>query len=678
LTHDRAESEVDALVEKLKEHQNQYYQGRPSVSDAEYDRLFDRLQELEEQFPDLQRADSPSLRIGSDLSQEFPQVEHTLPVLSLDKSYTADELAKWIAKIQRGSDKELSFILEEKIDGAGIVLYYEGGILTRAVTRGNGAIGNDITGNVRTIPGVPLKLARSVDVAARGEIFLPKPLFAEINSTMEIPYANPRNLAAGTLRRIKSSEVAKVPLDIFVYEGYLEGEHATHFEILTELEELGFKMNPNVGFFSDYHQLDELRRDHPTWRVGRLGDVEGLIKEAREKRDTLSYEIDGLVLKVNELAAREELGYTGHHPRWAMAFKFESPVGRTEVKEIEIQIGRTGRATPVARVAPVRISGSTISNVTLHNQEYIDMLELAVGDTVEVSKRGDVIPAVERVLEKNELGHSTWQIPPLCPTCQSQLVKSGAHHFCVNPDCEDQIRGRLFFFVGRSQMDIENLGPETIEVLLKKKLVRDLPDIYTFDTEKLRGEPGFGDKKIRLIKEGIERSREKPFKTVLVSLGIPDLGQNAAELLIEAGYRDIDSLLALADRQDAEALKAIHGIGEKTASQILSELGKTAVRRRIEGLRKAGLRLVADESTEGQELTFQGQVWCVTGSFTHFKPRETAMEEVKRRGGRVASSVTSRTTHLLAGEGAGSKLQKAEALGTLIVKEEQFLKLLET
>ena len=678
MTQGQAESEIDSLVTKLNKYQHQYYQGRPGVSDAEYDKLFARLQELESQFQDLVRPDSPTHRVGSDLSQDFPEVEHTIAVLSLDKCYTLEELTKWVAKTQDNSDSVLSFILEEKIDGAGIVLYYESGILVRAVTRGNGFTGNDITGNVRTISGVPLRLARSVDVAARGEIFLPKTLFAEINATMEIPYANPRNLAAGTLRRIKSSEVARVPLDIFVYEGYLDGGFETHFEILNELEGLGFKMNPNVGFFSDHHELDRLRNEHPTWNVGCLKDTERFINDTRKKRETLSYEIDGLVLKVNELGVRERLGYTGHHPRWAMAFKFESPVGKTVVKEIEIQIGRTGRATPVARVEPVRISGSTISNVTLHNQEYIDMLELAIGDTVEVSKRGDVIPAVERVLEKNEKGNSTWQIPFDCPTCRSQLIKSGAHHFCTNPACEDQIRGRLFFFVARSQMDIENLGPETVEVLLEKGLVRDVPDIYTFDPDELSDEPGFGEKKIRLIREGIEKSKEKPFKSVLVSMGIPDLGQNAAELLIRSGYGDIDSLLALSDRADVEALTEIHGIGEKTATQILDELSKAEVRRRIEALRKAGLNFAEDLRPERWAPTFEGQIWCVTGSFTHFKPRELAMDEVKKRGGRATSSITSKTSHLLAGDGAGSKLQKAIELGVRIVQEAEFLKLLDS
>lgn len=677
MTRGQAESEIDSLVTELKKYQHQYYRGRPSVSDVEYDRLFDRLQELESQFHELVHPDSPTHRVGSDLSQDFPEVEHTIPVLSLDKSYSSDELTKWVEKTQDNSDNALSFILEEKIDGAGIVLYYESGTLVRAVTRGNGFIGNDITGNVRTISGVPLKLEKSVDVAARGEIFLPKALFAEINATMEVPYANPRNLAAGTLRRIKSSQVARIPLDIFIYEGYLEGEQETHFEILNVLEELGFKMNPNAGLFSDHYELDRIRNEHPTWHVGRLKDMERFIGETRKKRGTLSYEIDGLVLKVNELGVRERLGYTGHHPRWAMAFKFESPVGRTVVKEIEIQIGRTGRATPVARVEPVRISGSTISNVTLHNQEYIDMLELAIDDSVEVSKRGDVIPAVERVLEKNEKGNSTWQIVLKCPTCRSQLVKSGAHHFCTNSECKDQIRGRLFFFVGRGQMDIENLGPETVEVLLEKGFIRDVPDIYTFDPDELSDEHGFGEKKIQLIKEGIEKSKEKPFKSVLVALGIPDLGQSVAELLIRAGYTDIDTLLALSDREDVEALTEIHGIGEKTAAQILNELGKVEVRERIEALRAAGLQFTEESKSEKWNPTFEGQVWCVTGTFTQFKPRELAMDQVKKHGGRVISSVTSKTTHLLAGDGAGSKLQKAVESGVRIVKEDEFLELLE-
>ncbi|HUI70649.1 MAG TPA: NAD-dependent DNA ligase LigA, partial [Spirochaetia bacterium] len=401
-------------------------------------------------------------------------------------------------------------------------------------------------------------------------------------------------------------------------------------------------------------------------------------EEERRQRESLDYEIDGVVAKVNEIPAREALGYTGHHPRWAIAFKFESPEGVTTVKAIEAQVGRTGRITPVARVEPVRIGGATISNVTLHNQEYIDMLELAIGDKVAVSRRGDVIPAVERVLEKNESGASTWKLPATCPTCSSPLVKQGAHHFCVNASCPDQVRGRLNFFVARGQMDIEGLGPETIDVLLKNDLVHDIDDIYSFDPGRLIELPGFGEKKVAAIRDGIEKSKKLPFHIVFPSLGIPEIGQKVTELLIEAGYRDIDSLLAVADAGDPGPLLEIHGIGERTAEVLLSELRRPEVRRRIERLRSAGLAFVEKRTKAPSDTaqTFTGQTWCVTGSFQRFKPREAAMEEVKKRGGRVTDGVTSKTTHLLAGESPGSKLEKARGLGVAIVSEDEFLQLL--
>ncbi len=681
-----AEKRIDELSRLLRKYQYEYYVlSRPSVSDLEYDKLFDELVRLEREFPDLVREDSPTKRIGSDLTQEFPEVEHTIPVLSLDKAYSYEELRDWILKTEKNLGETLSFVVEEKIDGASIVLYYEGGLLRRAVTRGNGIVGNDITENVKTIKTVPLRLPRDVDVAVRGEIYLPRELFDEINREMEVPYANPRNLASGTLRRVKSSEVARVPLNIFVYEGFFKSGFSTHVEILEELEALGFRLNPNVGFFSGAENetvdkiCESIKEKHPSWFCGDFSTLEEYIELEKDRRKDLSYEIDGLVVKLNSIAARDALGYTGHHPRWAIALKFEAPEGVTVVKDINVQVGRTGRITPVARVEPVRISGSTISNVTLHNQEYIDLLELAIGDKVAVSKRGDVIPAVERVVEKNEIGNTTWKMPAECPSCGTGLKKIGAHHFCTNPQCPEQVRGRIRFFVARGQMDIETLGPETIDVLIERGWVKDVADIYYFNPDKLLDLPGFGEKKVKLIKQGIEKSKKKPFRTVLQALGIPEVGGKVIELLIDAGYRDIDSLFELADRRDYNALLNIHGIGEKTARIIIEEFSKPELRDRVERLKKAGLNFREEEEERSEELApiFEGQTWCVTGSFERFKPRDLAMEEVKKRGGRVVSSVTSKTTHLLAGKNPGSKLNKAISLGIKIVSEEEFVKVLE-
>lgn len=673
--------EIEELSARLRQYQYEYYVlSSHTISDLEYDRLFDRLLLLEEQFPDLKKADSPSQRIGSDLSKELPEMEHTIPVLSLDKAYALSELTEWLEKCRRNSSSELSFIIEEKIDGASIVLYYRDGLLSHALTRGNGLTGNDVTANVKTIGAVPLRLKKPLSVTVRGEIFLAKSLFHKINLKLETPYANPRNLASGTLRRVKSSEAAQLPLDIFIYEGYFDTPAASHRQILRELELLGFKLNKNIGFFSDAADLTVIRQENPLWQVGPIGEIEDFLKQAQARREILDYEIDGLVIKVNEIRAREILGFTGHHPRWAIAYKFEAPEGSTIIEAIQVQIGRTGRATPVARVQPVRISGSTISNVTLHNQEYINILDLAIGDRVNVSKRGDVIPAVERLVEKNQEGNSTWKMPALCPSCGSSLSRSGAHHFCFNANCPDQVRARIHFFAARDQMDIENLGPETLDVLIDRGLIKDPGDIYYFDPEVLMDLPGFGRKKIELLKKGIESSKQKPYRIVLQSLAIPEMGQKVIELLIEAGFRDIESLFKLAETANIEALTSIHGIGEKTAASIINSLKTLKLRQRIEGLKKQGLSFSEEKSLPEAQFPaiFKDMSWCITGSFVHFQPRELAAEEIKKRGGRVTSTVTGKTTHLLAGSAAGSKMENALSLGVKIVKEEEFLDFLQS
>ncbi len=351
--------EVRRLSDLLHQYQYEYYvENAPSISDREYDRLFDELVRLEAEQPELRRPDSPSHRVGSDLTHELPEVEHTIPVLSLDKAYTHDELLAWIDKTVRAADRDLSFAVEEKIDGISIVLYYEDGVLRRAVTRGNGLVGNDVTPNVRTIRSVPLRLREPDTVAVRGEVYLPRDRFQEINEKLEVPFANPRNLAAGTVRRIKSSDVAAIPLQIFAYEGYFQAARETHLEALNRLAQLGFRLNPRTAFFFAGEPPSGIAAQHPAWEVGRIGDLAAYVARRTQERESLPYEIDGLVVKVNELVVRDDLGYTGHHPRWALAFKFEAPQGITTVEAIDVQVGRTGRITPVARVKPVQIGGA--------------------------------------------------------------------------------------------------------------------------------------------------------------------------------------------------------------------------------------------------------------------------------------------------------------------------------
>ncbi len=679
MTIEEAAEELLELKGLLLRYQREYYvEGRPSVADVEYDRKFDRLLFLEREFPELVTSDSPSHRVGSDLDASFPEVPHTIPVLSLDKAYTAQDVASWMEKTRKTSEKPLSFVAEEKIDGVSIVLYYEAGALARAVTRGNGYVGNDVTANVKTIRSIPLRVSRSDGFAVRGEIFLPVDRFEELNAKSEIPYVNPRNLASGTLRRNKSSEVAKVPLRIFVYEGFFTPPLASHREVVEELSRLGFPVNPRT-FLLDPSCARGSGEGETGFRddVRSPEDLPAIIEKFSAERAGLRYQIDGLVFKVNELDARESLGFTGHHPRWAIAYKFESPEGLTRVAKIEIQIGRTGRVTPVARVEPVEVGGATIVNVTLHNQDYIDALELSEGDTVAVSRRGDVIPAVERVVEKNEEGES-YKMPEFCPSCGSRLVDRGAHRFCPNSAaCPDQRKGRLVFFAGKGQMDIENLGAETIDFLWNEGLVDDIPDLYRIPYEKLKDYPGFGDRKVDLIRQGVEKSLSRPFEVVLPSLGIPEIGTKVTEILVQGGFDSIDKLIALADSGNGDALLALHGIGEKTAERIMEEFKRPELRALIAELKEIGLKFTSVPGTEPElPRIFEGQSWCVTGSFEHYKPRDLAMDEVKKRGGKVVSAVSGATTHLLAGEGAGSKLEKARALGVKVVTEEEFLTLL--
>ncbi|MBQ2528508.1 MAG: NAD-dependent DNA ligase LigA, partial [Spirochaetales bacterium] len=638
------------------------------------------------EHPETRTPDSPTQRVGSDLSSDFPEVEHTIPVLSLDKAYSDTEILSWISKTTKNTGENLSFVLEEKLDGFSIVLYYEKGLLARAVTRGNGFIGNDVTANVKTIYSVPLRLNEDIDIAVRGEVFLKKAEFERINATLTEPYANPRNLAAGTIRRNKSSETAQVPLSIYVYEGFWAdgGENTDHIQILSRLRSLGLPVDPHLSYFCRTEEEARRRLEEASLegRPGSFDDIPQAIADYTSARRDLPYEIDGLVVKVNELSTREELGYTEHHPRWAIAYKFEAPQAQTQVLDIDVQVGRTGRITPMARIRETLLSGSTIRNITLHNQDYVDELELAIGDTVAISKRGDVIPAVENVIEKNESGNTTWQMPGTCPVCGSQIIKRGAHHFCPNYDCAAQAKGRLAFFCAKGQMDMEGLGPRTIEILYDNGFVKSIGDLYRFDFNLMKGLKGYGGtegKTIENIKTSILQSRKTPFRNVLVSLGIPEFGKKAVDLVCDAGFDSMSKLLELADNKDEQSLSTIKGIGPITANLIIDGLNSPTTRKLIDELREAGLRM-EDEKKDNSDLEqiFRGQSWCVTGTFENFNPRSKAMEEIKKRGGTEVSGVSRKTSCLLAGSGAGSKLDKAREFGVRIVTEQEFLKMIGT
>lgn len=671
------EQRIDELIRLLNRYQKEYYQdSSPSVSDLHYDALMDELLALETSHPELKRNDSPSVRVGSDLSSSFPEVSHTAPMLSLDKVYESEGIVQWMMRHRKNGWNDLSYTIEEKIDGVSLVLYYRDGLLEKAVTRGNGYIGNDVTANARTIRSIPLSIPDGMTLAVRGEVFISKKAFSALNSEMETPYANARNLASGSLRRLRSSETARIPLAMYVYDAYAPGGSLpaqTHTQMLEYLKRAGFPVNPSLAV------VGQSEGEPPSFaRRVTLEELPLYLDQLYRKRQSLEHEIDGMVIKVNEMAFREAIGYTNHHPKWALAYKFDSPQGVSVLEGIDVQVGRTGRVTPVARIRPVRVAGSTISNITLHNQEYISLLELAVGDTVAISKRGDVIPAVEKVIDKNEDGIATYHMPSFCPSCGSTLVLRGAHTFCENPMCPHQVVGRIKFFVGRNQMDIESFGPETVQYLFDTGLIRDIQDLYTVDYRQLIGCEGFGEKKVAQLEKSIEASKERDFSTVLVSLGLPELGKKGVQLLMESGIRDIDTLLDIIDREDRSRLLQIKGFGERSVSLLFDALNEVRMRALIADLRSAGLQFAEKEDTgEIRSSLFEGQTWVITGSFEHFTPRSLAQKELENRGAKVTSAVTGSTTHLLAGEKAGSKRSKAEQLGIQIVNEQEFLALLE-
>lgn len=675
--------EIIALRQQIALAQRAYYvDSNPIMSDVEFDVLFDKLSKLESEHPEFYDANSPTAKIGSDIDNELPEREHSVPVLSLDKCYSAEDMLGWIKRTQDKFPSQIELSIEPKIDGSGVVLYYDNGELQYALTRGNGYIGNDITANVKTIRNIPLKISYTGKVAVRGEIYITTKDFEEYNKNYgDNRYANPRNLASGCSRRLKSSEVAECPLRIFVYECFPENQiFSSHLENMIFMKENGLPVNSYFGFFTSQNINEELRdkinRAFPDSTIGNLQNAVEYLLKFSQIRKTLDYDIDGLVIKVNDIALREKLGMTEHHPRWAIAYKFDAPTAQTILKGVTFQVGRGGRITPVALLQPVELAGSVISRATLHNEDYIQMLGINIGDTVNISKRGDVIPAVEEVVEKGE-NIEPLSFPEKCPSCASILVKDGAHHFCANSECPKKMLGRLQYFAGRNQMNIESLGDKTLEFLFENKMIIQISDIYTFDFWKLLGTEGYGEKKIRNIFQSVEESKKNPFSVVLVSLGLKDIGGKAAEILVN-NFHSVDKIIEVAQKKNLQFFTDIDGFGETLAQSVIDSFNDEKLLEQIKILKNVGLKFAEDEKNEQEtNLFLSGTRWVVTGSFATFKPREKAAELIKKYGGEVLSSVSGKTTHLLCGEEAGSKLEKARSVGANIVDEQTFIKMIE-
>lgn len=720
-------NKMKELAQKIEHHNYLYYVlNKPEISDAEFDDLFNQLKSLEEKYPELTLPYSPTKRVGSDLSNKFEKVKHTIPVLSLDKAYSLAEVVSWALKILE-VDRNATFSCQEKFDGVSIVLYYKSGILSRAVSRGDGFIGNDITENCKTIKSIPLNLKTDISIVVRGEVYIDIESFNKYNEKFPLEYANPRNFAAGTLNRIKSSEVANIPLKFFAYDAIIEDFKDEivnpEFDIksinddksmISLIKYLGFTVSNNTYFFPDDNfdtfskvntkqetlfdidekssnliknedSLDEvfeqLDKDIDLSSIGidkaqQISyTIESWINKFTSMRKSLPYQIDGVVFKVNQFKTREKLGYTGHHPRWAIAYKFEAPKGETKVKDVVWQVGRGGRLTPVAILEPVSLAGSVVSRATLHNIDYIKMLDLKINDKVSISKRGDIIPAVEEVLEKDENGIEI-QIPSLCPSCGKPVRFEAPIVYCDNDSCPARLTEQLKYFASRDCMNIENLGEETIDLLVQNNIIKDFPDIYKFDPSILSRFEGYGDKKIALIRDGIEKSKKNDFETLLYSLGFKDLGKQTARLLIKAGFNSAKKLIDASKTKDDTIFSTISGIGEKTSALFVKHFSSDRFKYLMDEFEKLGFNLEMPERIQNESNTFSNTSWCITGTLKSFENRELAEAEIEKRGGKVLSAVSSRLTYLVCGENPGSKLQKAKELGVKILSEDEFLQML--
>lgn len=646
------------LANDIRRYQKAYYvDNKPKISDREFDKLFQELLDLEKKFPEYSSPNSPTKLIGSDLDNEFQKYQHKIPVLSLENTYSSEELIEWAGKFDEGE----IFSFEWKIDGASIVLYYEKGELSRAVTRGTGGIGDDITDNIRTIKNIPLVLHEKIDLIVRGEVYMTYSDFEEFNKENSGKYANPRNLTSGSIKQKNSSLVAQRPLKIGVYDAYLPDKKIkTHKDILKYLGDEHFPIMSDTKFV-------------------KISDFKKTIEEFKKKKDKLPYPTDGLVIKLNNLHKRLELGETSHSPRYARALKFEAVLAETIIEEIDFAIGRTGKLTPRAKVKPVRLLGTTVTYATLHNQDFIVEKKIGIGARVKIAKRGEIIPAVEEVIEEPL---TIFKIPDICPTCGTKLekIEESVDTFCTNRTCESRIINNIIFFCQRKQMDIEGLGEKMVEILFKNGFIKSIVGIYDLHLKRdeLESLDGMGKKSVSIILEGIEKSKAKDLKTILPSIGFTDLGHKVTEILVENGYTNIEFLWRDLQKPDfQEIFSNFFGLGEKTILSLKNELLDPENIQLIRELQNRGLNFQTEGIKKSDLKIFENQLWCVTGSFEKFTPRDKAMELVEYYGGKKTGTISSKTTHLLVGEGGGSKVEKAGKLGISLVKEKEFLAILE-
>lgn len=657
------------LRRQLHEHNHNYYVlNSPTIGDMEFDMLMRELQDLEAANPDMYDPTSPTLRVGSDITKEFRQVQHKYPMLSLGNTYSREEVAEFFDRVKRALNEDFEICCELKFDGTSISLTYVDGKLERAVTRGDGEKGDDVTANVKTIRTVPLVLTGSgypAEFEIRGEVLMPWVVFERLNEERaaagEPLFANPRNAASGTLKLQDSSVVAKRSLDAYLY--FLLGEQLPaegHYENLEAARRWGFKISET------------------TCKCRTIDEVFAFIDRMDAERKNLPFATDGIVLKVNSLRQQKNLGYTAKSPRWAIAYKFQAESAVTRLNEVTYQVGRTGVVTPVANLDPVQLSGTVVKRASLHNADIIEKFDLHIGDMVYVEKGGEIIPKITGVdtSARFMLGEKVFFIKN-CPECGTPLVRydGEAAHYCPNDTaCPPQIKGKIEHFVSREAMNIDSIGPETIEQLYNYGLIKDIADIYTIQPEDLMFLPRMGEKSAMNIVNGAKTSMQVPFERVLFALGIRFVGATVAKRLARA-FGNIDALMAAS----FDELTAVDEIGERIAGAVRAFFAKEDNRLLVERLREAGLKFeVEEESGVEKSDIFKGQSIVISGVFTHHS-RDEYKEMIELNGGKSVGSVSKSTSFILMGENMGpSKLEKAQKLGVRLVAEEEFLKMLET
>jgi DNA ligase (NAD+) len=664
------EKKIEALREKIRHHEYLYYvQDNPEISDADFDLLMIELQKFEKDQPELITPDSPTQRVGGKPKEGFLKAPHSSPMLSLDNTYNEDDLRNWERRVHELSGRdEIDYVCELKLDGMSLALHYEGGKLVSGVTRGNGSIGEDVTLNVRTVRSIPLsipldKLKKAgipADFEVRGEMLMPIAAFKKLNQEREqkglTTFANPRNFTAGTVRQLEPSITAQRRLDYFAYALLQNGRTllGRHWETLNALEAGGFKVNTSRKLAKTFDQI---------W---------AFIQEEEPKREKLPYEIDGIVIKVDRTALQSELGYTGKAPRWAIAYKYAARGGITKIEDILLQVGRTGKLTPVAALKPVPIGGTTVSRATLHNMDEIERLGVKIGDWVEVERGGDVIPKVTRVVEDKDhpRGHKSFHMPERCPVCGGHVVRTEgeADHRCVNANCPAKLRETILHFASRGIMNIEGMGDALVTQLTDRKLVKNVADIYKLTKENLLSLERMGDKSAQNVLNEIEASKKLPLERVIYGLGIRFVGERTAQFLAEH-FGSMDALMNASE----EELQEVNEVGPRIAESMVEFFQEPRNRDLIEQLRKAGVAFTGKKRERG--TTLAGKTFVLTGTLPHLT-RDDAKKMIEDAGGRVSGSVSKKTDFVVAGDEAGSKLDKAKELGVKVIGEKDLRELL--